>query len=146
VFLRSRLESRPLAAGEVLILDSYGELAATFAVASLAFVGGTLVPVGGHNVSEPVHAGCPVLYGPHIANVRKVVQILEADGAGRCVPSKEALVRGVVDALADLTDCRRRGAAGRATLEHHRGSVERTRRLVLDTLEQAETMRRAVGT
>ncbi len=146
VFLRSRLESRPLAAGEVMVLDSYGELAATFAAASLAFVGGTLVPVGGHNVSEPVHAGCPVLYGPHIANVRKVVQILETDGSGRCVSSKEALVRAVVDALADLADCRRRGEAGRATLEHHRGSVERSRRLVLDTLEQAETMRRAVGT
>ncbi len=145
VFLRSRLESRPLAAGEVLILDSYGELAATFAAAAVGFVGGTLVPVGGHNVSEPVHAGCPVLYGPHIANVRKVVQILEADGSGRCVPSQEALVRAVVDALANLADCRRRGAAGRATLEHHRGSVERTRRLVLDTLEQAETMRRAIG-
>ena len=100
------------------------------------------MPVGGHNVSEPVHAGCPVLYGPHFANVRKVVQILEADGSGRCVGSRDALVQAVVDSLSDLADCRRRGAAGRATLEHHRGSVERTRRLVLDTLAQSEAMRR----
>jgi len=145
VHLRSRLEGHPLAAGEVLVLDSYGELAAAYAKASLAFVGGTLVPVGGHNVSEPVHAGCPVLYGPHFANVRKVVQILEADGSGRCVASREALVRAVVDSLADLADCRRRGAVGRATLEHHRGSVERTRRLVLETLAQADAMHRVGG-
>ena len=144
VMLRSRLERRPLAAGEVLVLDSYGELAAAYANASLAFVGGTLVPVGGHNVSEPVHAGCPVLYGPHFANVRKVVQILEADGSGRCVATRDALVRAVVDSLSDLADCRRRGAAGRATLEHHRGSVERTRRLVLETLAQAEVLRPVV--
>ncbi len=142
VMLRSRLEGRPLAAGEILVLDSYGELAAAYAIAALAFVGGTLVPVGGHNVSEPVHAGCPVLYGPHFANVRKVVQILEADGSGRCVASRDALIRAVVDSLSDLADCRRRGAAGRATLEHHRGSVERTRRLVLETLAQAEALRR----
>ncbi len=138
VQLRSRLEDRPLEPGEVLILDSYGDLAGCYATAVIAFVGGTLVPVGGHNVSEPVHLGCPVLYGPHFSNVRKIVQILEADGAGRCVETPEALIGGIVEGVLDPAAGRRRGEAGRRTLERHRGSVERTRRLVLETLARAE--------
>lgn len=138
VHLRSRLEDRPLEPGEVLILDSYGDLAGSYAAGSVAFVGGTLVPIGGHNVSEPVHVGCPVLYGPHFSNVRKIVQILEADGAGRCVETPEALIGAIVEGVLDLEDGRRRGEAGRRTLERHRGSVERTSRLVLETLARAE--------
>ncbi|MEZ4333474.1 MAG: glycosyltransferase N-terminal domain-containing protein [Myxococcota bacterium] len=132
--LRSRLADATLRAGEVLVLDSYGELAAAYAASSLAFVGGTLVAVGGHNVSEPVHAGCPVLFGPELANVRKIVEILEADGCGRRVPGTEALVAAIAASLRDLEGCRRRGEIGRATLERHRGSVERSRALILDVL------------
>lgn len=138
VHLRSRLEDRPLAPGEVLILDSYGDLAATYAAGTIAFVGGTLVPVGGHNVCEPVHVGCPVLYGPHYANVRKIVEILEADGAGRCVATQAALIAAIDANLRDPEDARRRGELGRLTLERHRGSVERTRQLVLETLARCE--------
>ncbi len=139
VHLRSRLEDRPLAPGEVLILDSYGDLAAAYAAGAVAFVGGTLVPVGGHNVCEPVHVGRPVLYGPHFANVRKIVEILEADGAGRCVPNADALIAAIVESLRDPEEARRRGETGRLTLERHRGSVERTRQLVLETLARVES-------
>ena len=137
VSLRSRLEPRALVPGEVLVLDSFGELAATYGLGCIAFVGGTLVPVEGHNVCEPVHAGCPVVYGPHTANVRKIVQILEADGAGSGVASGEALTQAILHALADPAATRRRGSAGRATLERHRGSVERTRDLILEVLRAA---------
>jgi len=144
VVLRSRLDGATLAPGEVLILDSYGELAATYAVGALAFVGGTLVPIGGHNVSEPVHVGSPVLYGPHYANVRKIVQILEQVGAGRAVASADDLARAIVETLGDLGDGRRRGEAGRAILERHRGSVERSRQLVLDVLDRTDPKTRAL--
>lgn len=140
--LRSRLAGESLRPGEVLVLDSYGELAAAYAASTLAFVGGTLVAVGGHNVSEPVHAGCPVLFGPEIANVRKIVEILEADGSGRRVASSETLVAAIAASLRDPEDCRRRGEAGRRMLERHRGSVERSRQLILDVLaERAMRMR-----
>lgn len=132
--LRSRLSGETLRPGEVLVLDSYGELAGAYAASALAFVGGTLVPVGGHNVSEPVHAGCPVLFGSEIANVRKIVEILESDGSGRRVAGSEALVAAIAASLRDLEDCRRRGAVGRHTLERHRGSVERSRQLILEVL------------
>ena len=136
VHLRSRLEGRHLVPGEVLILDSLGELAAMYATASIAFVGGTLVPIGGHNLVEPVHAGCPVLFGPHFQNARKVVQILEVGGAGRCVPSADELGFAIIEAFDDLEACRIRGEIGRENLEAHRGSVGRTTQMIEEVFER----------
>jgi len=134
VHLRSELEGRHLVPGEVLVLDTLGELSALYATASVAFVGGTLVPVGGHNLVEPVHAGCPVLFGPHCENVRKIVEILEVGGAGQCVPSAADLVRVLVEYFDDLDACRVRGEIGREALEAHRGSVERTCSMIEEVL------------
>lgn len=136
-YLRSELEGRHLVPGEVLILDSFGELAAVYATASVAFVGGTLVPVGGHNLVEPVHTGCPVLYGPRTENVRKVAQILEAGGAGRRVADARELSRALVEAFDDLGACRMRGELGREALDAHRGSVDRTLALIEDVRQGA---------
>lgn len=136
VYRRSELEGRHLVPGEVLVLDTFGELAALYATASIAFVGGTLVPIGGHNLVEPVHAGCPVLFGTHLANVRKVVEILEVGGAGRRVASPKALVAEIVSAFDDLEACRVRGEIGRGTLESHRGSIEQTRSMIEEVLDR----------
>ncbi|MBJ21696.1 MAG: hypothetical protein CL933_19995 [Deltaproteobacteria bacterium] len=136
VHRRSELEGRHLVPGEVLVLDTLGELAALYATASIAFVGGTLVPVGGHNLVEPVHAGCPVLFGPRCENVRKVVEILEVGGAGRRGSSPEALAAEIVSGFDDLEACRVRGEIGRETLESHRGSVEQTRAMIEEVLER----------
>ncbi|HKK53760.1 MAG TPA: hypothetical protein VKA74_19350, partial [Myxococcota bacterium] len=125
------------APGEVLILDTLGELAALYATASIAFVGGTFVPVGGHNLVEPVHTGCPVLFGPRFENVRKVVEILEVGGAGRCVATPAELTRAVVESFEDPEACRLRGELGRETLEVHRGSVDRTHRMIEDLMERS---------
>lgn len=135
VHRRSELEGRHLVPGEVLVLDTLGELSALYATASIAFVGGTLVPVGGHNLVEPVHAGCPVLFGPRVENVRKVVEILEVGGAGRRVADRGELARTVVEAFDDLDGCRIRGEIGRENLEAHRGSVARTRGLIEEVAE-----------
>lgn len=130
VYRRSELEGRHLVPGEVLVLDTLGELPALYATASIAFVGGTLAPIGGHNLVEPVHAGCPVLFGPRIENVRKIVEILEIGDAGRRVEDAHGLAIELVAAFDDLDACRTRGELGRETLEAHRGSVEQTRRLI----------------
>jgi 3-deoxy-D-manno-octulosonic-acid transferase len=137
VHLRSRLDGRPLEPGEILILDTLGELAAMYATASIAFVGGSLVPVGGHNLVEPVHAGCPVLFGPYYQNARKVVEILEVGRAGECVGHSTGLVQAIVEAVGNLEACRVRGAIGRESLEAHRGSVRRTTDLIGEILESA---------
>lgn len=135
--LRSRLEGRHLAPGEVMVVDTLGELPAIYATASIAFVGGTLVGIGGHNLVEPVHAGCPVLFGPRYENVRKVVEILEVGGAGRCVATPAELRDAVVEAFDDLDACRLRGEIGRDNLEAHRGSVDRTCELIAEVLERS---------
>jgi 3-deoxy-D-manno-octulosonic-acid transferase len=134
VLRRSELEGRRLVPGEVLVLDSIGELPALYATASISFVGGTLAPVGGHNLVEPVHAGCPVLFGPRIENVRKIVEILAIGDAGRCVANADALAGELVSAFDDLEACRVRGEIGREALEAHRGSVEQTRILIEEVI------------
>ncbi len=136
VVRRSELEGRHLVPGEVLVLDTMGELAALYATASIAFVGGTLAPVGGHNLVEPVHAGCPVLFGPRVENVRKIVEILELGDAGKKVPNAAALASELVAAFDDLEAVRVRGEIGREALEAHRGSIEATRRLIEEVRER----------
>jgi len=145
VHLRSQLEGRHLVPGEILILDTLGELAAMYATASIAFVGGTLVPIGGHNLVEPVHAGCPVLFGPHHENARKVVGILEVGGAGQCVRDAADLGIAITLAFDDLEACRIRGELGRENLESHRGSVGRTKQMIEEVLGRAGRGRPALS-
>ena len=115
-----------------------------YATASIAFVGGTLAPIGGHNLVEPVHAGCPVLFGPHFENARKVVEILEVGGAGRCVGGAAELDLAIIEAFDDLEACRIRGEIGRANLEAHRGSVGRTKQMIEDVLARSGRIRPAL--
>jgi 3-deoxy-D-manno-octulosonic-acid transferase len=131
---RSELAGRPLAAGEVLLLDSVGELSSLFERASLAFVGGSLVPRGGHNVLEPVQAGCPVVMGPHAENVRHALALLEPSGACARLPAAVGLAAAFREALADPEAARRRGAAGREALAPARGASARSVALVGEVL------------
>jgi 3-deoxy-D-manno-octulosonic-acid transferase len=131
---RSALSGVPLAAGDVLVVDTLGELSAIQARSDAAFVGGTLVTIGGHNVLEPVLARRPVIYGRHTANVRHAVEIVEGSGAGLRVESAAELGQAVVECLADTGAARARGEAGFRALADHRGSAGRAARLVLDAI------------
>lgn len=82
---RSQLPPGTVPRGGVLLLDSIGELAVIYSLATIAFVGGSLVPRGGHNILEPAYFGAPILVGPHTENFRDVVQIFEHAGAVRVV-------------------------------------------------------------
>ena len=135
--LRSGPAGAPLAPGEVLVLDTLGELPGLYARAAAAFVGGTLAPVGGHNVLEPVHAGCVAIYGPHTANVRHSVSILEYCGAGLRVADAAALARTLETLLRDPVAARDRGEAGMLALASHRGSAARGAALVAQVIERA---------
>ncbi len=121
--------------GEVLILDTVGELPALYAQAAVCFVGGSLAPVGGHNVLEPVQAGRPVLFGPHTATAREAVERVLACGAGRRVEDADALAQAVVEELAAPEAAAQRGRAGRAALEEHRGAAQRSADLIESVLE-----------
>ncbi|MBW2361494.1 MAG: 3-deoxy-D-manno-octulosonic acid transferase [Deltaproteobacteria bacterium] len=135
--LRSRLEGPPLGPGEVLVLDTLGELASLYRGARVVFVGGSLVPIGGHDVLEPARAGRPVLFGPHIANTRESAEILVGVGAGREVHD----ARSLGDALCALLEAPERadalGESGRMALLAHHGSAARAQQLVEAVLDAA---------
>jgi 3-deoxy-D-manno-octulosonic-acid transferase len=127
VVLRSALDQAPLRAGDVLVLDTLGELPALWPRATLAFVGGTLAPgVGGHNLLEPAQCGRFVLFGPHGDNVRAAAELLRASGGGARVADAAELARVVVAALRERTSTAAAGAAGRSALVAHRGALTRT--------------------
>lgn len=130
VLRRTALETGPGTAGfDVLVLDTIGELAALCAFARLVFVGGSLVPAGGHNVLEPAAAGKPIVVGPSMSNfaeitrlfleARALVQVPDAAAARETLvrlwddgPRREALGRAARDLVA-----RRGGAVGRTLHE-----------------------------
>jgi 3-deoxy-D-manno-octulosonic-acid transferase len=131
---RNALGPDPLADGEVLLLDSLGELAAVFGRADVAFVGGSLVEVGGHNVLEPILTGCPVVVGPHTQSIQHVVDLLHPTGALERVDDAAGLGWAVVAAFRDPQAARRRGDAGRRRLVAERGCAGRAADLVDDVL------------
>src|SRR5262249_10805663 len=109
-----------------LLLDSIGELASAYAIATVAFVGGSLVPRGGQNLIEPIARGVPVLFGPHTENFAAVAGALLAPGAGlrlRRAPDPAPAPRR---RLTGELERQRAGEAGRALIEEHRGATERT--------------------
>lgn len=90
---RSNLDEapQPLRTGEVLLIDTIGELMNQYALADLVFVGGSLVPTGGHNLLEPASLGIPSLFGPHMANFREVSDLVLHYGAGIQVEAADSL-------------------------------------------------------
>lgn len=128
---------QPLDAGEVLLLDTLGELPTLWRHADVAFVGGTLVRVGGHNVLEPVSVARPVLFGPYTGNVRPAAELVTAAGAGIRVADAAALGPALCALLRDPGEARRRGERGREALLAHRGSAARAAALVASVLAPA---------
>ncbi len=121
----------------VYLLDSIGELSAVYGVAGLAFVGGSLVPTGGHNPIEAWAAGVPVIVGPHTSNFRDIVRDGLAIGILDVVRDGPALARALAAALADPAGLARRGEAARRAVAEGRGAVARTADLVLPLLPPA---------
>jgi len=119
-----RSEQRPCAPDTAVFLgDSMGELLLFYTAADLAFVGGSLVPTGGHNVLEPALLGLPVLFGPHMFNFTEAGErLLEAKAAWRVADAAE-LAAAVDRLLADPELRQAAGQRGRAVVERHRGAL-----------------------
>jgi 3-deoxy-D-manno-octulosonic-acid transferase len=114
----------------VLLLDSVGELVDFYAAADMAFVGGSLVPVGGHNLLEPASLGLPVLTGPSQDNGKETAAMLLRLGVAREVSDAGGLAAAVLTLFADPQERRRIGERGRAVVEANRGSVARLLALI----------------
>lgn len=136
-FTRRSSGAVPDAATPVVLVDTVGELAALYASADVAFVGGSLVPIGGHNLLEPAALGVPVLTGPSYANARDIAQLLLARGAALQVADARELAAVLARLLRDPEERRRMGAIGRQAVESNRGSAARLLELIEPLLGQA---------
>ena len=110
---------------DVLLLDAMGELLGWYAAADAAFVGGSLVPVGGHNLLEPAALGKPLLAGPHCFNSPDAARLLESAGALTRVANADELARAVEVYLTDAVRAQRSGGNAVAVVAANRGAAER---------------------
>ena len=132
---RSSLQSAPPDA-DVFLIDTIGELARAYQLAKIAFIGGSLVPTGGHNPLEPAVWGVPVLSGPHVHNFREVYDEMTAAGGARFVADSADLRIAATAWLDDPDLGAAAGAAGRAVVDRNRGATVRTVDALLELLEE----------
>jgi 3-deoxy-D-manno-octulosonic-acid transferase len=111
--------------GEVIVLDSFGELASLYCVADLIFVGGSLVPIGGHNVLEAAALRKVALFGPHMENFREIAGRLLSVGGAIEIASADEMARQMRALLHDSDMRQRRGEAAWRVVMENRGAVER---------------------
>ena len=123
---RTQLDIDSSPAADVVVLDTIGELAHLYRVATAVFVGGSLVPTGGHNILEPAVYGKPILFGPHMHNFREIADSFLAAGAAIQVKDGGELAAALEDLLADEERRSRLGAAALGIIEANRGARERT--------------------
>jgi 3-deoxy-D-manno-octulosonic-acid transferase len=124
-YWRRSLWSGDSIAGGVLLVDTIGELASLYALGDVAFVGGSLVPRGGHNIIEPAQHGVPIIVGNHTENFRDIVGLFQSKEAVRVVgPAEFPLV--LMDLLSNEADRVALGRRAAETLRSQMGATERT--------------------
>ncbi len=123
--------------GAVIVLDTVGELPQLYSVADVVFVGGSLVPLGGHNMLEPALRRKPVLFGPHTTNFREAAALLAESGGGLVVADGRELAAELVRLLADADLRAKRGQLAFDAVAARHGAVRATLDLVARFLRPA---------
>jgi 3-deoxy-D-manno-octulosonic-acid transferase len=111
---------------DAVILDTIGELAEVYQIATVVFVGGSLVRAGGHNILEPAVFGKPIVFGPHMENFAEIVETFLANDAAVQVRSDRELEAAIVSLMGDPVRRARLGAAARALVDANRGARDKT--------------------
>jgi 3-deoxy-D-manno-octulosonic-acid transferase len=132
---RSRGESATPAT-QVLLVDTLGELMLFYAASDVAFVGGSLVPIGGHNLLEPAALARPILTGPQNFNAPDIARLMLENGAALRVDSGEGLAHELEELAANPARRMQMGTAALAMLENNRGALERVMGLVAASLQR----------
>ena len=115
---------------EVFVIDTLGELMAFYAASDVAFVGGSLQEIGGHNLLEPAALGVPAVVGPHTFNFQEITELLIAAGAVQRVTDAASLSKKIAQLIRHPGERRRRGAAGQARIAIEHGALARTLALI----------------
>jgi 3-deoxy-D-manno-octulosonic-acid transferase len=111
---------------DIVVLDTIGELATIYQIATIVFVGGSLVATGGHNVLEPAVFGKPIVFGPHMQNFLEIADAFVSNGAGVQLAGDEELEEALLSLMGDPVRRARLGAAARALVEANRGAKEKS--------------------
>ena len=117
--------SAALQPGHIIVLDTIGDLAGIYALATAAFLGGSLVPAGGHNPLEPARFGVPVIMGPSFENFREIVALMQASTAIHVLKPGEPLAAALAEALLGGPEARALGHRGRAAFLSQSGATDR---------------------
>jgi 3-deoxy-D-manno-octulosonic-acid transferase len=120
---------------DILILNTIGELGRIYGIGKICFVGGSLVPEGGHNLLEPAGFGRPVLFGPHTDDFVVMSQLLAETGGGHAVKDSDELLETMKSLLMDRDLCQSMGKKASDFVEMNKGALER----VITHLEAYET-------
>jgi 3-deoxy-D-manno-octulosonic-acid transferase len=140
-FLRSASDAGEKRSGrKVIIVDRTGELFQIFSLASVVFMGGSLVPKGGQNILEPAAWGKMVLFGPSMEDFRDAADILVRAGSGIQVRGVDDLVRQAVEILSDPDSARRAGMKGREEILRHVGSAGKNAQILAQCLSAIRTV------
>jgi 3-deoxy-D-manno-octulosonic-acid transferase len=121
---------------DVVILDTIGELATIYQLATVVFVGGSLVATGGHNVLEPAVFGKPIVFGPHMENFLEIAEAFVSNGAGMQLAGESELDEAFLSLMSDPVRRARLGAAARALVEANRGANEKSVKVLSALLPQ----------
>ncbi|MEJ2275696.1 MAG: lipid IV(A) 3-deoxy-D-manno-octulosonic acid transferase, partial [Woeseiaceae bacterium] len=121
----SRTDGVPAGDADVFLCDTMGEVPLFYAASDVAFVAGSLVPIGGHNLLEPAALGVPVVTGPYNFNAQDIADLLIQMGGCRRVEGPQELAEVVSELLADPDEARRLGETGQQVIEDNRGALER---------------------
>jgi 3-deoxy-D-manno-octulosonic-acid transferase len=120
---------------DVLLLDSIGELARIYALATASFVGGSLVPIGGHNPIEPAAAGSPVAFGPYMSNFREIAATFLAAHAAAEVRNIDRLLQFVKQMILDPAARAAYASRALATIDRNRGASDRIAAVIVEMLD-----------
>jgi 3-deoxy-D-manno-octulosonic-acid transferase len=129
---RRSVERSPDARCAVFLIDSLGELPGFLAAGDVAFVGGSLCDIGGHNLLEPAALGVPVLSGPHTFNFAEITALLKDVGALEIIGDAATLATAVQWLFDHPDEARVRGRAGRQRIDRERGALQRTLAVIDD--------------
>jgi 3-deoxy-D-manno-octulosonic-acid transferase len=119
---------------DVVVLDTIGELAQVYQIATAVFVGGSLVDTGGHNILEPAVYGKPIVFGPHMHNFKEIAEAFVAQDAAVQVTGARGLEEALLALLTDPVRRARLGAAARALVESNRGAKDKSLAVIAQLL------------
>jgi len=131
---RTELEIDAEPRADAVVLDTIGELAQLYQLATVVFIGGSLVPAGGHNILEPALYGKPIVFGPYMQNFGEIADAFLSNGAAIQVRSETGLEETILSLIGDPVRRARVGAAARALVESNRGARDRTLAVIRDLL------------